>query len=278
MKLKPITGYPGGKQRYAKKIVNEFPTKYTTYYEPFIGMGAVFLELQPKKAVISDINKDVINVWNAIKNNPIGLIRNLKKYPVINKITFDKIRNALDKNKQLGISRASLYILYTNNSFGNYARVNKEKHTAAYFDNGKQFNRLLTPKSIRNILNISKYLNENNIKIKNNSYEKALNRVKPTDVIYLDPPYITETKTEKNIFYKFEHITDDMIKYLKKGNVFVSNNKVFLDLVDKRKYKVIYFKNSNFFRNNKNLDEILIYKFRNQHGSATIQKQLENRS
>ena len=59
-------------------IVENLPSKFTTYYEPFVGGGAVLFHLQPKTAVINDFNAELINVYLVIKNNLDELIADLK--------------------------------------------------------------------------------------------------------------------------------------------------------------------------------------------------------
>ena len=57
-----------GKGSYCKKSQNISP-KFFTYYEPFLGGGAVLFHLQPGKAVVNDINEELINVYHVIRDN-----------------------------------------------------------------------------------------------------------------------------------------------------------------------------------------------------------------
>ena len=61
-------------------IVENLPSKFTTYYEPFVGGGAVLFHLQPKTAVINDFNAELINVYLVIKGNLDELIADLKTH------------------------------------------------------------------------------------------------------------------------------------------------------------------------------------------------------
>lgn len=63
-----------------EEIKRFVPKKFTEYYEPFVGGGAVLFGLQPKKFSISDINTEIINVYETIKLDVEGLINELKKY------------------------------------------------------------------------------------------------------------------------------------------------------------------------------------------------------
>jgi DNA adenine methylase len=60
------------------EIKNQLPKKIETYYEPFLGGGAVLFCLQPKKYVLNDINGDLINVYEVIRDDVDSLIEELK--------------------------------------------------------------------------------------------------------------------------------------------------------------------------------------------------------
>ena len=66
----PFVKWVGGKRQLINSIIEFIPKniKNHTYVEPFIGGGAVFFHLQPKKAIINDFNSELINVYNVIKN------------------------------------------------------------------------------------------------------------------------------------------------------------------------------------------------------------------
>lgn len=60
----------GNKQRFAHEIVSYFPSTYGTYFEPFLGSGAVLGTLQPEKAIASDIFKPLIEIWQTLHEAP----------------------------------------------------------------------------------------------------------------------------------------------------------------------------------------------------------------
>ena len=126
MKLKPIVAYPGGKRRFAKEIISKFPESYNTYYEPFIGMGAVFLELQPKKAVISDINPDIINVWKQVRDSPIDLLKMLKAIKKVNKEVYSKIGKKIGKKGKYDTKRAVNMLIYMKYSYRTLPKFTKD--------------------------------------------------------------------------------------------------------------------------------------------------------
>ena len=79
-KAKPFIKWAGGKTQLIKKLGNYFPDFEGTYYEPFIGGGAVFFHLKPEKAVLGDTNEELINLFKIIKNKPKELIEKLDQH------------------------------------------------------------------------------------------------------------------------------------------------------------------------------------------------------
>ena len=68
LKGKPFVKWAGGKRQVMPEIKKYLPEEYKVYYEPFVGGGAVFFELSPKKAVLNDYNKELMNVFECIKD------------------------------------------------------------------------------------------------------------------------------------------------------------------------------------------------------------------
>ena len=68
IKGKPFVKWAGGKRQIIDKLLKYAPDEFNTYYEPFVGGGALLFELSPKKAVINDSNKELINVYNVLCN------------------------------------------------------------------------------------------------------------------------------------------------------------------------------------------------------------------
>lgn len=63
----------GNKQRFAHEIASYFPTTFGTYFEPFLGSGAVLATMSPKRAVGSDNFKPLMDIWQTLKNDPYML-------------------------------------------------------------------------------------------------------------------------------------------------------------------------------------------------------------
>ena len=69
IKGKPFVKWAGGKRQVIDELKKYVPYEYNTYYEPFIGGGALLFELSPKNAVINDSNQELMNVYQCIKDD-----------------------------------------------------------------------------------------------------------------------------------------------------------------------------------------------------------------
>ena len=72
--ISPIVKWVGGKRQLLPEIMPLINRTCSTYVEPFVGGGAVFFELQPKKAIINDYNSELVNVYTVVRDHSEELI------------------------------------------------------------------------------------------------------------------------------------------------------------------------------------------------------------
>jgi len=196
--IKPYLKWAGGKRQLLKDIMNNLPKGISnyTYYEPFIGAGALFFELQPKKAVINDFNEQLILTYNVIKEDVEKLIVLLKKYQQKNeKEYYYEIRN-IDRNSKIfnklsNVEKAARLIFLNKTCFNGLYRVNSQGLFNVPY--GKYKNPAICEEIV--LRQISIYLNSNNISISNNDFEHAVSSADKKSFIYFDPPYHSPDKT-----------------------------------------------------------------------------------
>lgn len=183
----PVLKWVGGKRQLLPEIIKLLPEKITKYYEPFLGGGAVLFHIQPKKALVNDINEELINCYKVIKENPNELIESLKKHEN-NSEYFYKIRS-LDRTEEYkmlsNVEKASRIIYLNKTCYNGLFRVN----SSGEFNS--PFGRYKNPKIVEEITikAISHYFNTNDIEILSTDYKKALLGVKKGSFVYFDPPY-----------------------------------------------------------------------------------------
>ena len=125
----PVVKWVGGKRQLLERLMPLFPEIYTTYCEPFIGGGAVLFALQPKKAIINDINSELIGVYRAIKNDVDALIKRLAQFENTKECFYDVRswdRNAELYNQLTDIDKAArikIFMYRTQCTFINNIRI-----------------------------------------------------------------------------------------------------------------------------------------------------------
>lgn len=197
--LIPFLKWAGGKRQLLSEIKKHIPDNINTYYEPFVGAGAVFLDLQPQTAVINDINSELINCYKVIRDNPEKLILELSKF-VNSEEEFYKIRSwDKEKNyeKRSDIEKAARTIYLNKTCFNGLYRVNSK----GYFNT--PYGKYKNPSFIQeeNIYNLSKYFKSAKIQFLNKDFENVLKEAKKGDFVYLDPPYYPINKTSSFTSY-----------------------------------------------------------------------------
>lgn len=187
--------WSGSKDSQAKRIITYFPEQIDTYYEPFVGGGSVFLNLLESdhkitNYSISDINNDLIGVYNLIKKDPEKLISKYNEhYKQFNnsdtyqrKTYFSQIKESFNRYH---LPEDFYFIMRTTtNGMPRYNRNGE-------FNNSCHFSRSgMIPDKVEKIIKkYNKLFNEKNIIFSCQDYEKATITIKQNDFAYLDPPY-----------------------------------------------------------------------------------------
>ena len=198
IKGKPFVKWAGGKRQIIDKLKKYIPDEFDTYYEPFVGGGALLFELSPKKAVINDSNKELMNVYKCLCNEE----KFKKMCSVLNHYEsehsedfFYEIRNK-DKNKKSfdrlsDYTRAARTIYLNKACFNGLYRVNSKNEFNVPF--GKKLK--VNTYDGQNLGIIHSYFNFNDVKMLSVDYEEAVKDAKKGDFVYFDPPYDSDTDT-----------------------------------------------------------------------------------
>lgn len=184
---RPFVKWVGGKRQLLKQFheLGLFPGKFDNntnrYYEPFIGGGAVFFDLQPKNVTISDLNSELITAYKVIRDNVDDLICSLKTH-VYSKEYFLTMR-AKNPSEMNDLDVASRFIYLNRTCFNGMYRVNSKGQFNVPF--GRYKNPIICDED--NLRAVSSALR--NVEILNEDYKFVLQKAKPGDFIYFDPPY-----------------------------------------------------------------------------------------
>ncbi len=195
LKLTPFLKWAGGKRWLVSNYREVFPQSYNNYIEPFLGGGAVFFNLNPKKGILSDKNIWLIDTYNAIKMDAEKVYSILRKHHKNHsKEYYYKIRSSKTKN----IYTSAAKLIYLNRTCWNgLFRVNLKGEFNVPI--GTKNNVIMEND---NFSLISERLS--NISIVNSDFEKIIDMSEENDLIFVDPPYTV--KHDNNGFIKYNEV------------------------------------------------------------------------
>jgi DNA adenine methylase len=178
--VKPFLRWAGGKSwlvKHLEPLLKDL--NYNNYHEPFIGGAAVFLSINPnRKSYLSDLNEDLINTYKTLKEFPLELIAELKKCENTEEFYYN-----IRKLKVEGeVEKAAKFIFLNQTSFNGIYRVNlKGEYNVPYGYRSKDF--IEEDK----LMQVSKNLNKADLAV--GDFDLIKSRLKPKDLVFLDPPY-----------------------------------------------------------------------------------------
>lgn len=184
----PVVKWVGGKRQLLNDITPLLPSKFTTYCEPFLGGGAVLFHVQPTNAYANDINAELIQMYEVIRDHVDELIAELEQHPN-NEEHFYNIRDwDRDKEKyaQLSKIQKAARIIYLNKTcYNGLFRVNNAGEFNTPFGHYKSPNIVNAP----TLKAVSNYFNKAHITFSSVDYEEVLSKLPKGSFVYLDPPY-----------------------------------------------------------------------------------------
>ena len=239
----PILKWAGGKTQLLPVLMQQVPTSFDTYIEPFLGGGALFFALRPTNAIISDSNPELINLYRQIAVAVEGVINALDEFKN-DEALFYRVR-AQDVRTLDAVSAAARTIYLNRTCFNGLYRLNRKGQFNVPF--GKYANPTIChPEGLRAASEVLK-----TARILVGDYRQILHQhAQPGDFIYLDPPYLPTSKyADFNRytaaqFYEEDHreLAED-VRYLDELGCHVvltnSNHPVVYDLYDRFSIQVV---------------------------------------
>ena len=195
----PIIKWAGGKRQILAQIRTRLPKTMKTYYEPFVGGGAVFFALANRgtfeKAVISDLNQELIDAYTVLAGGQANdLIEILKTY-VNTREFFEEIRARNPSDTPNILDRAARFLYLNKTCFNGLYRVNSSGGFNVPFGGYKNPNFCNAhglKEAARALVGVT---------LKCQDYESVVSRAKPGDAIYFDPPYLPKSDTSNFTAY-----------------------------------------------------------------------------
>jgi len=202
--MKPLVKYRGGKSNEISNIEKHIPRYRGRYIEPFFGGGALYFHLEPKRAIINDINSKLMAFYLGVQNDYSNLRKELDEIEKIyeaNRRQFDVLKRQTpnerveDKNEELyyqlrdmfndlsdkKYSDALLYFFINKTAYSGMIRYNSKGEFNVPFGRYEHLNTsLITLKHSELLANTTIY---------NTDYRNILDMVESDDFMFLDPPY-----------------------------------------------------------------------------------------
>lgn len=184
----PVVKWVGGKRQLLGEITPLLPGQIRAYCEPFLGGGAVLFSIQPKNAIINDLNRDLMLVYEVILEDVEALIVDLRKHENTSEYFYslrDLDRDRAAYQAMSKVERASRIIYLNKTCYNGLFRVN------ASGEFNSPFGRYKNPSIVNEpvLRAVSRYLTANHIQLFSEDFAATLRRVPDDGFVYLDPPY-----------------------------------------------------------------------------------------
>ncbi len=201
--IRPFLKWAGGKRQIIAELLKHVPDQFQTYFEPFLGGGAMLFALQPSKAVINDINPEIVNCYLCVCHKPDQLVSQLRTFHN-DEHMFYAIRQ-IDRDPasyaQLTPVESAARIIYLNKTcYNGLYRVNKHGQFNVPF--GHYANPAIVDEAA--IFAAGQYLNDADMTFLCGDFAQAMSTAQQGDFAYLDPPYAPVSKTASFTSYAKE--------------------------------------------------------------------------
>lgn len=207
--MQPFLRWAGGKRWLVSRLSQKIPP-FKTYYEPFLGSGAVFFSIRPKNAILSDSNPELINCFKCVRNHCGSVMGVLDKLEVSTSMYY-KIRDTL-YHRADSVRRAAYFIYLNRTCWNGLYRVNRQ---GRFNVPAGEVSRVKELYNRQQLITASELLKK--AKLRCCDFEVALKTAESGDFVYCDPPYITT------------HLDNGFIKY---------NSKLFCEVDELRLAKM----------------------------------------
>ena len=217
--VKPFVKWAGGKSQLLNDIRAKYPEKIDKYCEPFVGGGAVLLDVlancHPKEVLINDINAELANTYSQIKNSIDELIEMLSEMQETFWAKNDNDRKVMylakrehfndlkvNGDEQINLEKAALFIFLNKTCFNGLYRVNRKGLFNVPIGSYKK-PPICDAENLRLISGLLK-----NVQIKCGDYSKCADFIDENTFVYIDPPYRPLTATASFTSYSENEFGD----------------------------------------------------------------------
>jgi DNA adenine methylase len=190
---RPFLKWAGGKRQLLRSLLRHAPPNAPHYFEPFVGGGALFFAVRPRKAVLADVNKRLIRAYKGVRKSVDKVIRLLKSYPH-DPTFFYRFREAtIDDGTDAEVAAWFIYLNKT--GFNGLYRVNRANRFNVPF--GRYANPNICDETTLHACSAA--LAEADLRVED--FEAVVDEAGRGDFVYFDPPYVPLSTTSSFTSY-----------------------------------------------------------------------------
>lgn len=228
IKPHPFVKWAGGKKQILEKLTAYIPSSFNTYFEPFIGGGALFLNLMPKSAVINDLNEELIDAYKCLQDDKKfnKLLEILKMHEEKHSEEYYYEVREMDRNTDFSSltepERAARMIYLNKACFNGLYRVNAK----GFFNVPSGRKEKVKTFEKENMESIHNYFKKSKIKFLCTDFKESVKTAQKGDFVYFDPPYDTLEDKESFTSYAKDGFGKEQQKRLSEVFKELSNKEV----------------------------------------------------
>ena len=186
--LAPLIRWAGSKRKLVPRLLAKMPQSFERYIEPFAGSACLFFAVEPKNAIISDLNPHLIEAYETITKHPIRVLHLAKSIPATAQ-DYYAIRDAPFESKS-PIQRAARFLYLNRFCFNGLYRTNKKGHFNVPF--GTRTGTFPTDPIFRRA---AAALGRATLVC--SDFQSTIAKAREGDFVYLDPPYVASDKLNR---------------------------------------------------------------------------------
>ncbi|WP_444936266.1 DNA adenine methylase [Microbulbifer sp. JMSA004] len=203
----PFLRWAGGKRWLAKDLAPLISKVLKRrYIEPFLGGGALFFELQPRRAYLSDLNEDLICTYRVLKKSPVELLSRLKEIESSKDVYYTVRASRPDHD----LEKAIRFLYLNRNCYGGIYRENKKGDFNVPFGGGQRNHKCLWEKGL--LVASSTVLCKSQVLIASGDFEVSVKSAGQGDVVYCDPTYRNSSRSQFDRYGASVFDWDDQVR------------------------------------------------------------------
>lgn len=185
--------WAGGKRQLLPKLLEHVPAQFSSYFEPFVGGGALFFQLRPPRAVLTDVNERLIRTYLGVKHHVEDVIGLLSSYPHTEAFFYELRDWEIDSRSDAEVAAWFIYLNKT--GFNGLYRVNRKNRFNVPF--GRYDKPAICDDTTLRACSLALAGTDPRV----DDFEAAVQPAMPGDLVYFDPPYVPVSATSSFTSY-----------------------------------------------------------------------------